>query len=919
MQKVIRHRELARLSSLLTCHRAAAVVGRTGLGKNSLLKALEANWEGGVIRVPCSSSESTTPYSGIDILLTAVGALKDTASGSSAEAVSTTPAMSREEARVAVDSPTLFDPVADHREGRSSMAAVADAAIDVLCSTQMLENTLIVIADADEMDAQSQSVLGQIIRRLPSGRFRIVVSARSITAESPLDPIACVELRDLSHDELIELVHRLTNGRIADESAHIVASAASGRPLAVRHILDAMNRSERLGEIALTIPVRTGRAGDSMMRDIIGNPSTETLDLLRLLSLAPSTPYRPLLARVPNFWEIVDGLETRDIVERRGANLRITSGLVRAWAHQSMSSSERIAGHQQLADDCSESDSRLEHWHASFSRTTEQSAPTLIDDSRSFIRRGASEAGIEFAERAIRVNAEDEALATGLLDVAQMLYERGEFVFASRYVRISARSSRRSLAVRARILDIRITFAQRQTLPSHLLNSWTRAELTDVPADVARLQLILSIYRSERGEYAEADELLRAAQGASDHLGEPERQLLEAAMIRVESSRGRDLTALRSFTAMGARDAEVLEPDYVLSVASGLMLTEHYESAQAALALLRDNSERGTIWHTQALCLQTEAAIRAGHLRQASELIDSIGSGMDDGAQVRPDRFLTLRCWQLLMAGRASDAEPVEAQLAVLATATDNRRLLAELNALQGSALLRMGYPAEAVRHLQRCDELSTAEVSPNARRHETDLIEALVEIGRREHAGLLVARLRKRVEKCHSRWAELALSRCEALLASGEKSSELFNIALRSWRPQDSLFEKALTHAAFARRLNDLGSGPRAREQLLTAASIFAEVGAERLAEGDGSRASLSSAADALPELPQLSELSEEELKVVELVRAGLKNKEIAGRVFVSLRTVELRLTAVYRKLDVGSRTELVSRLAGNPRLAAV
>lgn len=656
-----------------------------------------------------------------------------------------------------------------------------------------------------------------------------------------------------------------------------------------------------------------------MIRDIVGNPGTETLALLRLLSLAPSTPCRPLLARVPGFWEIVDDLETRDIVERRGAYLRITHGLVRAWAHQSMSSSERIAGHEQLADDCAEFDSRLEHWHSSFSRPTEQSAPTLIDDSRSFIRQGASEAGIEFVERAMRVSSEDEALATGLLDVAQMLYERGEFVFASRYVRILARSSRRSLAVRARTLDIQITFAQRQTLPSHLLNSWTRAELAEVPADVARLQLILSICRSERGEYAEADELLRAAQGASDHLGEPERQLLEAAMIRVESSRGRDLTALRSFTAMRAGDAEGLEPDYVLSVASGLMLTEHYESAQAALAVLRDNSDRGTIWRTQALCLQAETAVRAGHLRQANELIDSIGSREDDAAHVRPDRLLTLRCWQLLMAGRASDAEPVEAQLAALATATDNRRLLSELNALQGSALLRMGYPAEAVRHLHRSDELSTAEVSPNVRRHEADLIEALIDIGRREHAGLLVQQLRKRVEKCHSRWAELALSRCEALLASGEKSSELFNLALRSWRPQDSLFEKALTHTAFARRLNDLDSGPRAREQFLTAASIFAEVGAERLAAGDGSQASPSAAATAPPELPQLSELSEEELKVVELVRAGLKNKEIARRVFVSLRTVELRLTAVYRKLNVGSRTELVSRLAGNPRLAAV
>ena len=46
------------------------------------------------------------------------------------------------------------------------------------------------------------------------------------------------------------------------------------------------------------------------------------------------------------------------------------------------------------------------------------------------------------------------------------------------------------------------------------------------------------------------------------------------------------------------------------------------------------------------------------------------------------------------------------------------------------------------------------------------------------------------------------------------------------------------------------------------------------------------------------------------------MKNREIASRIFVSLRTVELRLTSVYRKLEVGSRTELIARLAREPAL---
>jgi DNA-binding NarL/FixJ family response regulator len=44
----------------------------------------------------------------------------------------------------------------------------------------------------------------------------------------------------------------------------------------------------------------------------------------------------------------------------------------------------------------------------------------------------------------------------------------------------------------------------------------------------------------------------------------------------------------------------------------------------------------------------------------------------------------------------------------------------------------------------------------------------------------------------------------------------------------------------------------------------------------------------------------------VAELAASGVPNREIAGRLYLSEKTVEAVLTRVYRKLSVRSRTEL-------------
>lgn len=60
-------------------------------------------------------------------------------------------------------------------------------------------------------------------------------------------------------------------------------------------------------------------------------------------------------------------------------------------------------------------------------------------------------------------------------------------------------------------------------------------------------------------------------------------------------------------------------------------------------------------------------------------------------------------------------------------------------------------------------------------------------------------------------------------------------------------------------------------------------------------------------PEAPELypAGLSAREVEVLRLVATGLTNAEVAGKLFLSSRTVEWYLSSIYRKLGLHSRTE--------------
>ena len=59
---------------------------------------------------------------------------------------------------------------------------------------------------------------------------------------------------------------------------------------------------------------------------------------------------------------------------------------------------------------------------------------------------------------------------------------------------------------------------------------------------------------------------------------------------------------------------------------------------------------------------------------------------------------------------------------------------------------------------------------------------------------------------------------------------------------------------------------------------------------------------------------LTPHELQVARLVVSGASNRDLAAKLFISPRTVEAHLTAIFRKLGVRNRRELSARAIDDP-----
>jgi DNA-binding CsgD family transcriptional regulator len=117
---------------------------------------------------------------------------------------------------------------------------------------------------------------------------------------------------------------------------------------------------------------------------------------------------------------------------------------------------------------------------------------------------------------------------------------------------------------------------------------------------------------------------------------------------------------------------------------------------------------------------------------------------------------------------------------------------------------------------------------------------------------------------------------------------------------------ELARTHLLYGERLRRENRRHDARVQLTLAHDLFTSMGMEAFAERSRSEL-LATGERARRRIAQTrDELTPQERQIAELARDGLSNADIAGRLFLSRRTIEWHLRHVFSKLGIGSRRQL-------------
>jgi DNA-binding CsgD family transcriptional regulator len=229
-----------------------------------------------------------------------------------------------------------------------------------------------------------------------------------------------------------------------------------------------------------------------------------------------------------------------------------------------------------------------------------------------------------------------------------------------------------------------------------------------------------------------------------------------------------------------------------------------------------------------------------------------------------------------------------------------------------GAAALAAGDLAEADRQLSRSDEIEELmhHREPATNRFQADHAEAVVGLGDLDRAEHLVQRLEARARALPRPWINAVAARCRGLLnaAAGDLDTALadYRRALVAHAALDMPSELGRTLLVLGRLHRRRNERQRAQECLERAASVF---------ESCGARAWTAITATELRRARGRrgpgAQLTATERQICELAAAGLRNSEIAARLFLSGKTVEANLSQAYRKLGIRSRTELAAQLA--------
>ena len=198
----------------------------------------------------------------------------------------------------------------------------------------------------------------------------------------------------------------------------------------------------------------------------------------------------------------------------------------------------------------------------------------------------------------------------------------------------------------------------------------------------------------------------------------------------------------------------------------------------------------------------------------------------------------------------------------------------------------------------------------PSQSRMDADCGEALIALGDHDTARLVAGDLQERAEPLQRASALAAAARLRGLLAAAggdfDQARDEFAVALAEHDRIAHPFERARTMLAKGQAERRAKRKADAKRSLEEALAVFERLGARLWAQRTRAELGRVGLRRSAPD-----ELTPSELRVAELVATGMTNRGVAGKLFISPKTVEATLARVYRKLDIGSRAELGARLA--------
>ncbi|MBT2503712.1 LuxR family transcriptional regulator [Curtobacterium sp. ISL-83] len=890
-----RRLEVDRIATLAVLPRESAmvVVGDPGSGRSSVLDAVANRVSLPVVRVGVNGSEARWPLAGVTALFTAL------------------------------DDPRATAHIAHLLQAGAQIPASADglaAAHDFLDAVHALTlpPTLVLIDDLDRMDAESQELIAFLAGRLAGTALRVVASVRTVPSNGPLAALPMLRLEPLPADEALVLARDMAPEEANDGVLAVLAEETGGNPGALREQLAVLSREQLNGSEPLVLPLRPTPTTEAIAAVVLGSTAGRDLDVLARLALVPTAK--------ASGWDRdeVDDLVGAGLASVRGQSVTVRDPLVRSALYWKMGARDRRNAHAELAEASAESDPRAAAWHRSFVDDVPD-VVALLAAARSYAIDGNPSAAVTLTERALHIGGGVEDEHEALLGVAEVLLGRRLLGLAARYLAAIRPFRSTPQEVRRLRLQYSVEYLSGDTVHAdELLFPVGTAEPADGDA-VAGLLAMVACFRGEAWELDQARDLLaRAAQ----HEATASPRTLEIITSARELIAAVDGTlpadsdlheGLSSSVLLGMSDPALLLLAHALSIA------ERYRSARRVFALvLARGPETAVMWTEAARYLSAENEVRSGNFRQALRAIDVWEAGSSITERLRDPSRVTALAWRHFAEGRSAEALDVLDRC--LEQRTTNRLwgATAKLHALRGRVLLLDGRLDEAVTALEAADAIGRSLRNPALLRHLGDLVETYVRLGRMDDARAITARLAGDHHARPSRWGALVLARSLALVSDDTTREIARRRALELFQPHDSQFERARTFAALA-----VTGTPSERPRLGAAAAAAYEAAGLRRPLATPSPAAampmatpMSSLRSApvlsLPGSPRsapdastvLTSLTAEERAVVQKVTEGYRNREIASSLFMSQRTVELRLTQIYRKVGARSRSHLVALL---------